>query len=543
MGSHPLVAAALSALIPGAGQLYARRPIRALLFFAPSLLLIAGAAGFASRGTTGMAELLVRPSFLTGVLVVNLAFVVWRIAAVVDAFVVTPSTTDRSWMPVTLVLLLLVVAIPHLIGWSYGTKTISTLESVFVAAPEGDAALPFDNTPVESLHTVPDPAIVLDVVEQEPDSVRNYMFRKGIGDPEALDVWANIIAPPTPDAPFLPFTERVNPERLTMLVVGGDAGPGRDGLRTDSINVVTVDLATGQAAIFGFPRNFKLIPLPNRFKNAFVRLEERVIEKDLTDMDDDGYPDTWIDIDGDGIPDEPEFVSCQCFPDMLNKIHRETVDWTRTYPNEPDPGLAALRDIISNMIDLPIDYYVMVEMAGFVRTIDALGGVDVLVQEPYHVTVSSPEEGAPKATINVEAGMNRLTGLESLAYARWRIGSSDYDRMGRQRCVIKAAVTQADTVKLIKAFPSLLDLMEQYVTTDIPLTFLPDLVRIAGEIDYDDVATVGFVPPTYSAGRTPGKFPIPNVQRIRNKVRLVLEEGASAQSRTGISECDVLPQD
>jgi len=97
-------------------------------------------------------------------------------------------------------------------------------------------------------------------------------------------------------------------------------------------------------------------------------------------------------------------------------------------------------------------------------------------------------------------------------------------------------------MKIIKAFPSLLGLMEQYVTTDIPLTFLPDLVRIAGAIDYDDVATVGFVPPTYSAGRTPGKFPIPNVQRIRNKVRQVLEEGPTAQSRTGISECDVLPQ-
>ncbi|MFV2000015.1 MAG: LCP family protein [Acidimicrobiia bacterium] len=542
MGSHPLLAAVLSALIPGAGQLYARRPLRALLFFAPSLLLIAGAVGFASRGTTGMAELLVRPSFLTGVLIVNVAIVFWRIAAVIDAYVVTPSTIDRSWMPVTLVLVLIAVAIPHLIGWSYGAKTISTLEAVFVAAPEDGAPISFDTTAISGRDTVPDPAIVVDILEQDPDSVRNYMFRKGIGDPDALDVWANIIAPPTPDAPFLPFTERVNPGRLTVLVVGGDAGPGREGLRTDSINVVSIDLETGQVAIFGFPRNMKLVPLPNRFKKAFVELEKRVIEKDLTDMDEDGYPDTWVDLDGDEIPDEPEFESCACFPDMLNKVYRETADWTRTYPNEPDPGLAALRDIISNMIDLPIDYYVMVEMAGFVRTIDALGGVDVLVQEPYHVMVSSPEEGAPKAQINVDAGLNHLSGLESLAYARWRIGSSDYDRMGRQRCVIKAAVTQADTVKIIKAFPSLLTLMEQYVTTDIPLTFLPDLVGIAGAIDYNDVATVGFVPPTYSAGRTPGKFPIPNVQRIRNKVRQVLEEGPSAQSRTGISECDVLPE-
>jgi len=542
MGNHPLVAAVLSALIPGAGQLYARRPLRAFLYFAPAILLIAGAGAFASRGTTGMAASLVQPTFLTGMLIVNVAIVIWRISAVTDAYTITPSTADRSWMPITLILILLAVAIPHLIGWSYGAKTISTPQAVFVAAPEDGTLIFLEPTSTTDPRTVPDPAVVVEVVEQDPESVRNYMFRRGIGDPEALEVWATNRAPATPEAPFLPFTERVNPERLTVLVVGGDAGPGREGLRTDSINVVSVDLDSGEAAIFGFPRNMKLVPLPNRFKNAFVAFEERVIEKDLTDLDEDGFPDTWVDIDGDEIPDEPEFVSCRCFPDMLNKIYRETADWTRTYPNERDPGLAALRDIISNMIDLPIDYYVMVEMAGFVRTIDALGGVDVLVQEPYHVTVSSPEEGAPKATINVEAGLNHLTGLESLAYARWRIGSSDYDRMGRQRCVIKAAVTQADTVKIIKAFPDLLDLMEQYVTTDVPLTFLPDLVRIAGAIDYNDVATVGFVPPTYSAGRTPGKFPIPNVQRIRAKIQKVLEEGPPAQSRTGISECDILPE-
>lgn len=489
-----------------------------------------------------MAALLVQPTFLTGLLIVNVAIVVWRITAVIDAYAVTPSTSDRSWMPVTLILVLLAVAVPHVIGWSYGAKTINTLEAVFVAAPEDGTLFSLEPTPAVDPDTVPDPAIVVEIVEYDPESARNYMFRRGIGDPEALEVGAIDVAPASSQAPFLPFTERVNPERLTMLVVGGDAGPGREGLRTDSINVVSVDLASGQVAIFGFPRNLKLVPLPNRFQNAFVRFEERVIEKDLTDMDDDGFPDTWVDIDGDEIPDEPEFESCRCFPDMLNKVYRETADWTKTYPNEPDPGLAALRDILSNLMGIPIDYYVMVEMAGFVRTIDALGGVDVLVQEPYHVTVSSPEEGVPKAEIDVPAGLSHLTGLESLAYARWRIGSSDYSRMGRQRCVIKAAVTQADTVKIIKAFPDLLDLMEQYVTTDVPLTFLPDLVRIAGDIDYNDVATVGFVPPTYSAGRTPGKFPIPNVQRIRHKVQQVFEEGPSAQSRTGISECDVLPE-
>ncbi len=170
-----------------------------------------------------------------------------------------------------------------------------------------------------------------------------------------------------------------------------------------------------------------------------------------------------------------------------------------------------------------------------------LGGVEVYVQEPYHVKVSSPEEGQPKATINVEPGWNELSGLEALAYARWRIGSSDYNRMGRQRCVIKAAVTQADTITLARTFPQLLDLMERYVTTDIPVAYLPDLVRIAGTIDYDNIATVGLTPPRYTSGRTPGKYPIPSVSRMRAKVLDVIENGVVAQSSTGVSECDPPP--
>jgi len=546
MPRRPIVAALLSALIPGAGQWYARDPYRAAIVFSPAILVIAGTYGFASKGTFGMAELLVQPDFLTAMLVVNGFVLIWRFAASLDAYLLASRGSERSTTAlIGVVVMLAVLAVPQIMGWVYGTATISTLNSVFVASPEDiDGPQPTTRIdPIDAGHGsgLVDPAFV-DIPEIPPDSVRNLIFREGLGDPDAIAALPDIWAPATPVAPFVPFSERVSKDRLTILLVGGDAGPGREGLRTDSMNVVTVDLTTGAVAMFGLPRNLKLVPLPKHLQRSFVEYEKKVIEKDLTDADLDGYPDAWVDTDGDGIPEEPEFESCKCFPEMLNEVHAQTLDWTKTYANEVDPGLAALRDIVSNLLQLDIDYYFMVEMAGFVRTIDALGGVDVLVQEPYHVMVSSPEEGQPKARVNVEPGMNHLSGLEALAYSRWRIGSSDYDRMGRQRCVIRAAVTQADTFTIITALPELLDLMEQYVTTDIPVSFLPDLVRIAGTIDYQNVATIGFVPPTYNSGRTPGHYPIPNVDRIRAKVRQVLEEGVAAQSKTGISECDVLPE-
>jgi LCP family protein required for cell wall assembly len=384
----------------------------------------------------------------------------------------------------------------------------------------------------------PEPAEPAEPVAFESSrSTRNLVFRPGIGDPEAVEVWVDIVAPPSPQAPLLPYQERVAGDRLTILLVGADEGPGREGLRTDTMIVATFDIESGEAALFGLPRNFKRVPLPPEFQSSFIKLEKKAIEKEAADDDGDGFPDTWVDRNGDGIPDKPRFRSCRCFPEMLNRVHQNTMDWTDTYPDTPDPGLAALRDIVAHLIDLRIDYYVMVNMEGFVDVVDAIGGVEVMVKEPYHVAVSAPSEDSPKARVNVEPGLNHLTGLEALAYSRWRIGSSDYDRMQRQRCLIRAAADQLDPLTLARSFHTLADVVERSVVTDIPVTFLPDLVDILGGVNLEQVATVGLVPPRYNSGRAPGGYPIPNVNRIREKVAEVLEGTAAEAGGADVNEC------
>ena len=515
--------------------------MRSLVFLVPILLVLVGVAAGVATGALGPRSLLgwiVQPTLLRMSLAVNVAVLGWRTAAVVDAYVVAGGRRPSPGFAALLLTVLVgVVAAPQVAAASYTVRSITLLESVFVAEEE-----PIQE--VLSVEMIREPVTpekrsepAEPVAFESSRSARNLVFRPGIGDPEAVDVWVDIVAPPVPQAPLLPYQERVAGDRLTILLVGADEGPGREGLRTDSMIVATFDMESREAALFGLPRNFKRVALPPGFQDSFIKLQKEAIEKEAVDDDGDGFPDSWTDRNGDGIPDKPRFTSCRCFPEMLNRVHQYTMDWTDTYPDTPDPGLAALRDVVAHLIDLRIDYYVMVNMEGFVEVVDAIGGVDVMVTEPYHVAVSAPSEGSPKARVNVEPGLNHLTGLEALAYSRWRIGSSDYDRMQRQRCLVRAAADQLDPLTLARSFHTLADVVERSVVTDIPVAFLPDLVDILGSVNLEQVSTVGLVPPTYNSGRTPGGYPVPNVNRIRAKVAEVLEGGAVEAGSRDANEC------
>ena len=539
----PPLAALLSALIPGAGQWYGGRRRRAVLLFAPALgIVIAGITTGAVMGTTDIIGLAVRPSTLWALIGGNVLVVAWRLFAVADAYLLMAAPIDRtaaSWA--LLAGLLILVAVPHAVAGSYGLQSIDLLESVFVAEADPTAPpptvlsaelLPPDGAAADPV-TIARPIVGATTVEYRTVSL---IFQEGIGDPDAIAVRSLLGAEAATAPPFLPFDERVDDNRLTILLSGGDAGPGRSGLRTDTMIVATVNMDTDRAALFGIPRNLKRIPLPHHLEDAFVDMEREIWES-WPDEDGDGFPDNWIDLDGDDIPDEPEFESCECFPEILNSFRGRTQHWTRSYPGSSDPGMDALADLLGHLLGLHIDYWMLVDMSGFVRLIDAMGGVDVMITEPMHVGVSATEEGLPKAVINVEPGLNHLSGGEALAWVRWRIGSSDYARMQRQRCLLRAVAAQADPLGMLRSFSSITTALDESVKTNIPLSFLPDLVEVVGRIDLNAVATVGFVPSTYNDGRTPGGYPIPDVERIRRKVDRVLTESEPTQNTPGESEC------
>ena len=131
-----------------------------------------------------------------------------------------------------------------------------------------------------------------------------------------------------------------------------------------------------------------------------------------------------------------------------------------------NPGADFLKLGVGEALGLHIDYYVLVNLDGFSRLVDALGGITVNVN--YCVPVGGEPSTGTLPDDYIAPGPNQhMDGATALAFARGRFGLTDYDRMARQRCAINAIVDAADPMTLL-AVPGARRTTKDIVSTDIP---------------------------------------------------------------------------
>jgi len=287
--------------------------------------------------------------------------------------------------------------------------------------------------------------------------------------------------PPDADEPARePEPAPTNPwegvDRVNVLLIGSDAGPGREGTRPDTNIVASIDPATGDAVLFSLPRNLENAPFPDTSPLSSY------------------YPSGWQGVAGD-------FGS-----ELLNAVYRYVpAAHPEVFDDVDDPGAQAMKLAAEGITDLPIDYYVMVDLDGFQQVVDALGGIDVTVRQRIPLESSMLPAGyCSEPTGYLEPGLQRLNGYEALWFARVRCGgeglSDDYDRMRRQRCVIGAMIDRADPVTVIRRYESLANTAQRIVSTDIPTTMVPAFAELALRVQAATVRTLPFTDKVIYAG-------------------------------------------
>lgn len=128
-----LAAAGLSAVLPGLGQAFNRRRRLALWFVIPSLTVLAVALLVIQlQSPTRLAAWAIAPSVLNALLLLNLLVLVWRLASVGQAFLDTGRPGPTGRLGVTgIALIALVVTVPHLLVWQYGSLAGDAFKNVF----------------------------------------------------------------------------------------------------------------------------------------------------------------------------------------------------------------------------------------------------------------------------------------------------------------------------------------------------------------------------------------------------------------------------
>ena len=248
-------------------------------------------------------------------------------------------------------------------------------------------------------------------------------------------------------------------QRVNVLLLGGDGSPERDGVRTDSVIVASIDTASGATTLFSLPRNLEELPFP---------------EGPLRDVYPDGF-ESYTESDG-----------------LLNSVYRTV---PAEYPGILGPtdnlGADALKLGVGEALGLTIDYYLLINLDGFRTLVDILGGITVNINE--WVPVGGDDSAGIRPDDYLRPGPAQLlTGEDALWYARGRYGLSDYSRMGRQRCAMDAIIGAANPFTLLSRYQDIAATAPELVLTDIPRSVLPAFVDLGVLVKDAEVRSLVF---------------------------------------------------
>lgn len=254
-----------------------------------------------------------------------------------------------------------------------------------------------------------------------------------------------------------------NKPRLNVLLLGGDGGKDRTGIRTDSMTVASIDTKTGNTVLLGLPRSLQKFPMPARMRAR--------------------WPSGYTGDPGDqGLLNEL-YIMAERHPDLEPGYKR----------GRRGPHL--LEEVIGNLLGLRMDYYVLVNLSGFKDIVNAMGGVTVSVNKRLPIGGDDTPGHQRPPTGYLNPGRQKLNGEKALWYGRSRHADDDYHRMDRQKCLMKDIAEQANPQKIVTRFESLAKAAQKTISTNIPAALLPALMELSGTVKKGaDIHSMSFNP-------------------------------------------------
>jgi polyisoprenyl-teichoic acid--peptidoglycan teichoic acid transferase len=274
--------------------------------------------------------------------------------------------------------------------------------------------------------------------------------------------------------------------RYNVLLLGGDSGAGRWGLRPDSMTVASIDAETGRTVLIGLPRNLANFPFA----------EGSVMDEQFPD----GY---------------------NCDGCYLNGVSTWAEDNKELFGKSKNPGIDATVMAVEGITDLKINYWAMVNLQGFKEMVDAVGGITLNVRQPIPVGGLGSD-----VTGYIQPGVRKLDGHDTLWYARAREGSDDYSRMARQKCVLNAMVEQVSPQSAVRNFSKLAEASAQTLSTNMPASEVDRFIPLALKARGQKISSLSLVPPLVNTAA-------PDIDLIHSKVAAAIDRAEGKGGKPG----------
>lgn len=244
-------------------------------------------------------------------------------------------------------------------------------------------------------------------------------------------------------------TPETRADRINILFTGIDSAESRTTALTDTLLVASIDPVTADVVLLSIPR-------------------------DISDF---------------------ELYDGRTYTGKINSF----MTWVRNHPDEFEDGpLNALIRQVGHLLGAPIHYFAAVDLAGFRRMIDLVGGVTVVNER----TIDDPRydwlDG--RRGFYLEAGKHRLDGDTALAYVRSRqgAGDSDFRRARRQQQVLLALQEKLTSPSMLDKLPGILDAAGDTVRTNFPEDRVGEMLDLVQRVDREAVRQVVLGPRKYA---------------------------------------------
>jgi LCP family protein required for cell wall assembly len=279
-------------------------------------------------------------------------------------------------------------------------------------------------------------------------------------------------------------------DRINILVMGLDLRRDEDpniAARTDTVFVFTIDPYSNTAGVLSIPR-------------------DTAVDIPVTLGGEDGY-----------------------FSDRVNTAYvygenQEKGDGPKYAKEAVERFLDA--DYTDDELDVPINYYAVLNFNNFISIVDELGGIDIDVPEYIYDTAYNDCNECGYYYVEFDEGPQHMDGETALTYARLRHSDNDFKRIERQQLVMRAIAKKAATLDLfdVGKATGLFNSYKDAIKTDIPDTRLGGFAKLGARVNIDNMAMESLADATYPCPSSQCNgaailLPIPDkVEEIKNRV-------------------------